>query len=197
VRKIVLAAMIIMLLCCVVAVGGLIYGFRNVTDFAEDAIVTEMTSDLHSSASAIIRDAPDGAGSIQFHEDDLVVFDVSPALQATPAAQATPIRQATPIAGTPIAIWIFGSRLRIDEERISLVSGDIVMFSGVPEIVDGALVLTDVETHEGMLEILLDADGFEEVVETGFARAFTDHGLTPTGLTLHDGMMEVRVTPAS
>lgn len=197
-RLIVLVVMAAMLLCCVVAVGVVTYMVLKVPDLTEDVFVTEMTNDLHSSASAIIRTAPDGSRTIQFREVDLVVFGFSPQGQATPGVHATPTTSA-PISfiGTPFASWIFGSQLRIDEERISLVSGDIVMFSAVPEIVDGALVLTDVETHENPLSFLFDAEDFKEVIETGFARAFADHDLTPTALTLHDGVMAVEVTPAS
>ena len=101
---------------------------------------------------------------------------------------------------------MYGVSILIDATGLSMLTGDVVAFSGMPEVVDGRFVMTGVgsgvdsgvEPEIDLLGMLAFSDeDFVDVVETGLNEAFAEHDLVPTAISVHDGVMIVRVTSAS
>jgi len=91
---------------------------------------------------------------------------------------------------------IYGFVTEIDTDRISLLAGDAVAYSGVPTVRNGTIDLTDVQALVPILNQFLTADGFEGAMESGFNGALAARGVVPVSLTLGNGVLIIDVEPA-
>lgn len=182
-RTFALAVRIMLALLGLAVCAGGYYLFHRITDEVENAVATSYGNELSIATSAIVGNAPAPRHTIRFAAADLTLWGSL----AHASGTAVPV--------TPSALWFYGGSLLIDERGMTLLYGPSELHSGTPAVVDGALVLTDLQIHDDSVEFVFIADDYARFVAAAFARTFDEYGLTPTAVTFHDGVLEVTVTP--
>jgi hypothetical protein len=187
-RRVVIGIVVVLLIGCVGVVGiGAYFGLPLLNKLAEagrDNVVQVMRDALYQSSFEAIASGGDDAGSIRIRDRDLTVNNTAVAGEAG---------WETGTSGTVV----YGFDVWFTPDGVSLGIQGEALYSGMPSVVGGRLELADVQAIEGpSFMSLMSGEDFETVIEGGLNDAFAAHELTPTGLTLHDGEMIVRVLPA-
>ncbi len=91
---------------------------------------------------------------------------------------------------------VYGVETRIGPGGITLFLPGAT-YSGLPVLVDGRIVLIQVEDSGDMIELFFPDEAFAEAFEEGINDALRDHGLTPVSLMLGSGVMTIQVVPGA
>ena len=188
-RQVVIGVIIVLLVGCIGLVAVVAtFGPRiaeNLVEAGQDNVAEVMRDALYQSSSEAIAAAGDDPGTVRFRERDLTVNNTAVAGEAG---------WETGTSGTVV----YGFDVWFTPDGVSLGIVDEALYSGKLSVVDGRLELAEIRAIEvpSFMSLMSGAD-FELVIEGGLNDAFAAHELTPTGLTLHDGEMIVRVSPGN
>lgn len=184
-RRVVIVSLVVLMVSCVGLVGGaMIFGrpiLNRLFEKSRENVAEVMQDSLYQSSVEAIGAGNDGQGDVRLHDRDLSVNNTAVVGEAG---------WETGTSGTVV----YGFDLLITTTNLSLGIEGKPMLSGVPVIVDGRLELTDVEViDDSSFAVILNQEDFEQVVEGGLNDALAAHDLTPTGLSLRDGVMIIEV----
>jgi hypothetical protein len=90
---------------------------------------------------------------------------------------------------------IYGFITEITTDGISVVSGENVVYSGVPIVEGDRIVMTQVETPSAIMAMFLTGDGFTDAFEAGINDALSSRNIRPTAITLITGAMIIQTAP--
>jgi hypothetical protein len=88
-----------------------------------------------------------------------------------------------------LATRIYGVQTEISPAGIAILC--VVTYSAVPVVADGRVDLIQVAVSENAARFVFPKERFEEGVEEGINRALSAAHLTPTALTLADGLLTI------
>jgi len=94
---------------------------------------------------------------------------------------------------------IEGITLRGDGRRLYLTvpsRGSEAVYSGVPEVVGGKLVMTDMTSSSNVLGFVIPPDRLGEAIEAGVNTFFEQQGLSITGIQVGTDTLTVQTQPA-
>ena len=173
-------------LCLACGTLGYFVAWPRVADAIDDQreqVSREVADSLRLSLTSSLLDVPADAEQVRFDGRDLDINNVIVFSSEDEALSGIE----TGTDGTSI----YGFVTRITPDRIALLSGEEVVYSGVPAVEDGQIVMTQVEASDAFMAMLLTGDGFADAFESGINDALASHGLCPTAVALSFGTMVI------